>query len=298
MGTDLITRLGHTSVRSFQRHLGLVPDGVVGVRTTKALTNLPQTPSDRQLRPWRNTAYVIADERDHQGAKNIPICDVNGKPLHMTSAGFFSDLALQGSGIANGYFFNVAGATVDVLHEVYEPVYRRYVEYVQRQVKKGRSPKPSSYFGIRLSGDKVTRAAAFRLIPDKERGLGFGVMRRHNPVDGKNYVIPLEPWKTLAADLGLFKTSEPKYKKKGGVCPVGTKVYILEFDGMLIEGRKHDGWFTVNDTGGGIFGAHFDIFAGSRTRLDQVRLPERAHVWWEGIEARIPLDYNYGLYDR
>jgi len=32
--------------------------------------------------------------------------------------------------------------------------------------------------------------------------------------------------------------------------------------------------------------------------MEKVPTPERAHVWFEGIEARVPIGYTHGLYDR
>ena len=63
----------------------------------------------------------------------------------------------------------------------------------------------------------------------------------------------------------------------------------------LPDGTTHDGWFIVNDTGGGIFGAHFDVFVGTRALRKQVKLPEFSQVWFAGIEQRIPPGYTYGL---
>ncbi len=50
-----------------------------------------------------------------------------------------------------------------------------------------------------------------------------------------------------------------------------------------------------NDTGGAIFGAHFDLFVGTRALRKQVKLPEFGQVWFAGIEQRIPPGYTYGL---
>ncbi len=78
--------------------------------------------------------------------------------------------------------------------------------------------------------------------------------------------------------------------------PPGTRVYIKEYDGLgLPDGTTHDGWFIVNDTGGAIFGAHFDVFTGTRALRKRLELPEFGQVWFAGIEQRIAPDYTYGL---
>jgi hypothetical protein len=112
--------------------------------------------------------------------------------------------------------------------------------------------------------------------------------------------IALVPLRTLAADIGhiKYKKVDPKWKGNGGLVPPGTHVYIKEYDGLrLPDGTIHDGWLVVNDTGGGIFGAHFDLFVGTLALLKgrEVKLPEFGQVWYEGIEQRIPPGYTYGL---
>jgi 3D (Asp-Asp-Asp) domain-containing protein len=77
---------------------------------------------------------------------------------------------------------------------------------------------------------------------------------------------------------------------------VGTHVYIREYDGLqLPDGTVHDGWFIVNDTGGAIFGVHFDVFTGTRALRQKAKLPEFGQVWFAGIEQRIKPDDTYGL---
>ncbi len=71
---------------------------------------------------------------------------------------------------------------------------------------------------------------------------------------------------------------------------MGTRVDIKEYDGLLLPRHKgggdfiHDGWFAVNDTSGRIFGAHFDMFVGTRTLRKQVKLPTFGQVGFKGIE--------------
>jgi hypothetical protein len=43
-------------------------------------------------------------------------------------------------------------------------------------------------------------------------------------------------------------------------------------------------YLIVNDTSGGIFGAHFDVFVGTRALHKQVKLLGFGRVWFAGIE--------------
>ena len=108
----------------------------------------------------------------------------------------------------------------------------------------------------------------------------------------------MDPFRTIATDTGRLRRHDPAFKKKGGVIPVGTRVFILELVGMpLPDGTTHDGWCVANDTGGGIFGAHIDLFTGYRAFARKTFIPslDLVHLWFEGIETRIPTDYSYGL---
>lgn len=57
------------------------------------------------------------------------------------------------------------------------------------------------------------------------------------------------------------------------VIPLGSTVYIRQFDGVRIPsidgigGFRHDGCFRAEDTGGAIQGVHIDIFAGTRSMM-------------------------------
>jgi 3D domain len=162
-----------------------------------------------------------------------------------------------------------------------------YAKSDKKRREEGKKPTPTAYSGIVVENDRVVRAFAFHEVPASRRGIGYGLLRG----------IPLVPFRTLAADIGHIKYQvEPKWKGKGGLVPPGTHVYIKEYDGLrLPDGTTHDGWFIVNDTGGAISGAHFDVFVGTRALRKQVKLPEFGRVWFDGIEQRIPTGYTYGL---
>lgn len=234
------------------------------------------------FRTFRLTAYHVADQRERPtGAIRVPIYDAKRRKIAEASPEFFGDLSLQGSGrLSDGRLINVTGEEIPVSHEEYAPV----LAYHQRAYSR---PAPPRYSGIVVENGRVTQAFAFYEVPPQKRGAGYG---RQNGIN-------LQPFRTLAADIGRMPRSAPEWKGKGGLVPVGTRVYIQEFDGKLLpDGTRHDGWFVVNDTGGAIFGVHFDVFVGARRLRGQV--PEIGHVWFDGIEQRIPAGYAYGLKKR
>jgi hypothetical protein len=222
----------------------------------------------------------VVDQRDvPTGAVRVPIYDDQGRKLAEGSPAFFAQLSLNGTGrLEDGRLINVTGKKVRVLHDNYAGV----LTYHRRNLP----GKPPSYSGIVVENDRVVQALAFHEVPAKKRGIGYGVARG----------IPLVPFRTLAADIGRTKKSEPLWKGKGGLVPPGTHVYIKEHDGLrLPDGTRRNGWFVVNDTGGGIFGSHFDVFTGTRALRKQVKLHAVGTVWFPGIEQRIPPGYDYGL---
>lgn len=245
------------------------------------IINVSSKKEDRQYRKFRLTGYVISSQDEFSGNRIIPVFSTNGKAIVIVEASFFADLCLQGSGrLRDNRLLNVAGNFIDVKHADYAPVLEYHKKYLPK--------RPYGYSGIIVQDDKVVKALAFNVIQPKRYGDGYGIIRD----------IPLQPFKTLAADIGATTKSEPAYKGKGGLVPPKTKVFIKEFEGMkLPDGSIHDGWFIVNDTGGGIFGVHFDVFSGSRKLLKQVKIPQVANVWFEGIEQRISEKYAYGLVD-
>jgi 3D (Asp-Asp-Asp) domain-containing protein len=223
----------------------------------------------------------------------IPILDDQGRTLAECSPAFFARLSLEGTGrLSDGRLINVTGHTVTASHEDYAPVLehhrKAYAKGDARRVAHGKKPAPTLYSGIVTQGGRVVRAMSFHEIDPARRGVGYGVAHR----------LAYTPFRTLAADIGAEKYSkvDPRWKGRGGLVPPGTRVYIKEFDGLqLPDGSTHDGWFVVNDTGGAIFGAHFDVFTGTDALRRQVRLPATGQVWFPGIEQRIPVGYAYGL---
>ena len=230
---------------------------------------------------WRLTTYYVASQSDHSGVPIVPILDTNNRIISLATSAFFSSLALEGSGkTCDGKLVNVSGGYVTPSNpSLYDPVWQYHQKYM--------SKRPPSYSGLVLgSNDRVTRVLSFTEVPQDKIGVGYG---QANGMD-------LVPGRTLAADIGRGKKSEPKYKGKGGLVPLTTKVYINCFDGMSMpDGTTHDGWLTVVDTGGGIYGAHFDCFAGMKS--SGIKVPNEGGIWFEGIEERVPEDYTYGLSD-
>jgi 3D (Asp-Asp-Asp) domain-containing protein len=157
--------------------------------------------------------------------------------------------------------------------------------------------------GITVVDSKVMTVRAYAVVPKSQAGQGYGILRG----------IPLEPYRTVAADIGAFENSEKRYRGvpsgkagryivvngKTGLVPAGTQIYIRQLDGVTLpNGKRHDGWLIVNDTGGGIFGAHFDVFVGEKQNGEPFMKmigDKLVDVWFDGIEQRIPLGYRYGL---
>jgi 3D (Asp-Asp-Asp) domain-containing protein len=237
----------------------------------------PAKPDVSLLRKWRITQYYVSDQKNHTGAQIVPVLRSDGVVLGYASPSFFSSLSLEGTGIlANGKLANVAGSYVPVSAAAYQPVWDYHKKYLAK-----RSP---GYSGLMVKDDKVVKAFAYTVVPPERSGKGYGTANG----------FPLDPFRTVAADIGRTPKDDPRFKGKGGLVPVGTRCYIKELDGMVTDGKLHDGWITVTDTGGGIFGAHFDLFSHEKGEL---HLPDVCHIWFEGIEDKVPADYTYGLRD-
>lgn len=237
-------------------------------------------------RAWRLTYYYISDQASFSGPAGVPVYDIHKNVLNHVEPGFFAQMSLEGTGKLRGGagLLNVAGTNVAVSSDDYAPVWEYHKKYL--------SHRDPGYSGLVVKDDKVVAAAAYARVPQDALGKGYGILRG----------IPMEPFRTLAADLGFHKKDDPRFKGKGGLVPALSKVFIKEFVGLSCpdgEGGHfvHDGWFTVNDTGGGIFGAHFDVFVGTKALAAQVKIPSPAHIWFEKIEERVPVGYSLGLVD-
>jgi hypothetical protein len=277
--------------------LSLREHGSVNVATPPASGTRPQPPTDPSaFRSFRLTTYHVVDQADEPTQDiRIPILGADGSAIAEGSPAFFAKLSLEGTArLGDGRLVNVTGQSAPVPHERYAAVLayheRAYARRNAGLAAQGRPPVPTRYSGISVEGGRVVRAMTFHEVPAAKRGVGYGTQRK----------VAYTPFRTLAADLGLKANSDPRWKGRGGLVPAHTQVYIKEFDGLkLPDGHGgsfvHDGWFTVNDTGGAIFGAHFDVFTGSAALGRQVKLPAVGQVWFPGIEARMPVGYSLGL---
>ncbi len=276
------------SVKNFQLDMGISPArGELGPTTVQKLNALHQKlPYLRQagisfknLSRFRMTHYYIANEKDYPDtSETVPVLDDSGKVLARVNPDFFLDMGIEGSGVTRGgRLLNVSGQKVSA---------QQHPEFTRLALPRARArySRNFKYLGIELSGDNVSRVLGYHF---KDPGpSGYGVLRN----------IPLTPFKTLAADIGAYKTSDSRFYKKGGLVPPKTRVFVLELAGeRLPDGSIHDGWCIVNDTGGAIFGAHFDLFTGSKQLRKQVGLPPTCHVWFQESETRVSKDYTYGL---
>lgn len=282
-----------SDLSAFQKAYKLRADGIYGPRTDAKLTELSkllaQAPPEMRnggLRPWTLTYYYLADETAYtKDGPRVPMRTNAGHVIAMVPYRFFAAAALEGSArLADGRMVNVANKPSYCPCRPEEAAC--LVELARKRKWLGRK---NGYAGIRAEGETATHLRAFSVVPDRRRGQGYGVQRG----------IPYVPFRTLAADLGVarIRRHDRAYVGKGGVVPAKTPVFILEFLGkQLPDGSIHDGWCTVNDTGGGIFGAHFDVFTGTRAWGKQARIPGRAHIWFAGMNERIPFNYDYGLH--
>lgn len=290
---DVSSGIGPAIV-AFQRHRGIAQTGRLDERTLGLIADIESklaAAPDGELRRWRITRYYVALESDYPGERSVPVHDRSGEPISTVSAAFFANMSLEGDGkLDDGRLLNVAGGRYVSVEPIgYEPVFRYYRTYVSRMLERGRQPKPSRYFGIELSSDRsrVAFAQPFQLVGPDRIGVGYGIERAG---------IAKVPYRTVAADIGAYGTSDSRHRGTGGLVPIGTRAFVLELVGSkLPDGTVHDGWVTVNDTGGGIFGAHFDLFTG--VRRSDAFMTERAHIWFEGCEQRIERDYELGLFD-
>ncbi len=273
-------------LKLFQRDYGLEPDGWYGDDTEKKLGPLVKAlalaPAQmQQMRRWQLTTYYVGEVAAWSGTL-VPMRTPAGKTLANVPAGAFAEAALEGATkLINGALVGVASPPYSPCDAgTFAPVY----DIAKRN---GWVPEKPGYAGIQLSGDKLRAALARNFELRKAGPKGW-------PLEAKG--IECDPFRTLAADNGLLPKHDPAFKGKGGVVPAGTRVWILQLAGRTLpDGSVHDGWCTVNDTGGGIYGAHFDVFTGSRRMAKQAVLPSRAHVWFDGIESRLPMTYSYGL---
>jgi hypothetical protein len=279
---DITTDDFRAALKKFQWDMGLGHDGVFGEKTDAVLAPIANTLATAplgfvQARRWRLTQYWIADEREYTSSNDVPVYAPNGATICRVGATFFANLSLEGSGrTKNGVLLNVAGSYVPVSASDYQPVLDVAKRILSAHV---------GYAGIALDGSgKVAKAFAFNVVGST--GTGYGVQRG----------VSLQPYRTLAADLGDYKNCDPQFKGKGGLVPAGTKVWVPGFVGVhLPDGSVHDGFCTVNDTGSAINGAHFDVFSGTALMRKAYRPPSIGHVWFQGIESRIAANYTFGL---
>lgn len=236
----------------------------------------PQNPSC--YRKWRMTYYVIAEQASSGGT--VPVYTDDGRVLANVTPQFFADVSLQGTGkLQDGRLINVTMNRTKVRHTDYAPV----LEYHEAKLK----GRPVGYSGIFTKEGEVAEALTFQEVKDRSE---FGY--------GQTAGYPLKPFCTIATDIGAHKKSDPRFKGKGGLVPRGTRVFIKQLNGLkLPDGSIHDGWCTATDTGGAIFGAHFDLFVGTRKLVSKVDLPHEVDIWFEGIEERVDHNYTYGLKD-
>lgn len=289
---DLKSEASVKAIKMFQMDTGLSVDGIIGEKQTspaleRYAEKLEQAPEGfQQARRWRMTCYYVESEADYNEQKTIPVYDTNKKVIAMVGPRLFAMMSLEGTGkMLDGRLLNVTGSYVSVDAATFEPV-RLFA------VKNNWTGKKYGYAGLVVendlvtNSDRVTKAFAFYEVSTDKVAKGYGT----------THGIPLDPFRTVAADIGAKSSSEPKFKGQGGLVPIGTRVWVLELVGLqLPDGTVHDGWVVASDTGGAIYGAHFDLFVGEKSLFAKMPIPGRGHIWFEGLEDRIPANYTYGL---
>jgi 3D (Asp-Asp-Asp) domain-containing protein/predicted RNA binding protein YcfA (HicA-like mRNA interferase family) len=258
--------------RDYRRKAGGA-DGKYGPKTESALLPLVELLKKAPcevggMRRWTHTYYYIGSAT----RGNVPMYNPKGKMIASLSPRSFAEAALEGTTqLPNGKLANVAHPAMSKIKPEDAAAYAKVFAIAERN---GWIPKKDGYAGLRVKRIAGTDPAEYRATHARN----FYVKKASPngyPVERKG--IPLDPWKTLATDTGRLGRHDPKFKRKGGVIPSGTKVFVLEFLGVeyparvydeklekwVTEPRIHDGWFTANDTGGGIFGAHSDVFVGT-----------------------------------
>ena len=250
-----------SAIKIFQKDHGLTPDGVVGQNTQAAINkycivgaNEPTTVG--HLSRFLITSYMSASESDNGNNKIIPAVDNNGNKLAMLDPHFFANLALEGTGKLNdGRVLNVTSKYVTAPQVVKDVLLPVCKQMFGNNYKYGGiNSDASKYFAYKVLG------------PQFPWGIG---MRNE----------PLKLWHSLAADQKLV--------------PFGTKVYILELDGMIMpDGYVHNGWCQVDDTGSAIKLNHFDWFIGKKSFMKQIRRFDVLHIWFQGSENLFPKNYH------
>lgn len=250
-----------SAVKVFQKDHKLNPDGIVGPKTQAAINKHcivgPNEPSIvGHLSRFLVTSYLSANEDDYGNNKVIPVKDNVGNTLAMVDPYFFANLSLEGTGkLTDGRVLNVTGKYITA-----PPVVQQILLPVCQKMFKTKY----KYGGVNSDASKYL---CYKVLPP-EYPWGIGVKNE-----------PLKLWRSLAVDLKLI--------------PFGTKIYILELDGMIMpDGTIHDGWCQADDTGSAIKFNQFDFFVGKKSYMKQVRRFDVLHAWFQGSEQIFPRNYN------
>ena len=294
LGYDLKNQSLSNAIRTFQIDMRLKKAGKLDSKTKQRLQLVMRQfqSADKKNQPMRRlsrfrlTNYYVADEKDFAINPVIPVLDNKGRTLAKVSPSFFISMSVEGTGkLRDGRLLNVIGGKRGRVNVAHIGSYNLVLKAAR---KRGFSIRPTNirYTGVRLKNDRVDSVLGFHVIPKSRLGKGYGSQKGR----------PHDPFFTLAADIGAYSSSDQRFCKKGGLVPRGTEVFILEYVGKkLPDGRIHNGWFKVVDTGGAIFGAHFDVFTGSKKWSKKVWKPHIGHVWFKNSEGRCPPSYDYGL---
>lgn len=155
---------------------------------------------------------------------------------------------------------------------------------------------------------KITAASKKNLDLEGSGRLPDGRVLAHTGRSGTYKVLPpgvlatgtggrtLTPWRSVAADQGSYGGKQPwkdDVTRGGPLLKAGDRLWVQELNGVkLPDGTTHDGWVTVEDTGGAIYGVHLDLFVGEKS--GRLKHPTIVNVSGPGFD-QIPESYEYGL---
>lgn len=195
---------------------------------------------------YRITKYFTTFEGDYQGNNSVPIFDTQGNVLEMVSPRCFADSALEGTlKLLDGRLLNVDGHYIACPQKVSADL----IDIANRFFR-GRY----NYVGLNGDGSKY--------LTFKVSGAAWG-MGIHG--------AELWPFTCGATDLQVI--------------PFGSAIHIKEIENIVLPDgtTNQQGLIKALDVGGGIRGKHIDLYCGTKTWANQLRIPDYCNVeLWQG----------------
>lgn len=276
--------MSRAALKHFQSDKKLSADGIYGPASDAAMSKYMEAEKQgmalTSFRTFRITSYYLIDQSEFPGS-TVPIVDSNFNVIAHCSPLFFAHTSLEGTGrLTDGRLINVAGM---------KPTHSHDWDAVLATCKQIFSPAHVGYGGVAPSADQstVTGVQTFYVIDPAQAGVGYGL----GPTG-----IAYNPFKSVAADVGRYWNSDPRFRGTGGLVPYGTKFFMPDMLGEhLPDGTIHDGWLISGDCGAAIYGSHLDLFSGTTSMSKTHYYPNYGSIYFAGIEQRVPVGYSYGL---